>query len=146
MLGSNLTKMGLSYEKDGETAVALPAIGILRHARGVSPRAVKTVRRTRVPFGNIPDFPSKPTKPPVVDPIQFLALQTIVQTIIAHLADQPEKSGRGPAQNCINGAAMAIDAAIREFKFEASEQYIEAREPRPRGSHLSTRSASELTF
>jgi hypothetical protein len=65
--------------------------------------------------------PPKPRQPPRIDAAEFIALRTIVMSLVATIAGQHESSGRGTAQGWINHIAAGCQEALLAADFEASD-------------------------
>jgi hypothetical protein len=65
--------------------------------------------------------PPKPRQPPRIDAAEFIALRTIVMSLVATIAGQHESSGRGTAQGWINHIAAGCQEALLAADIEASD-------------------------
>jgi hypothetical protein len=66
-------------------------------------------------------IPPPPRQPPRVDAAEFIALRTIVMSLVAIMADQHEASGLGTAQGWINHIAAGCQEWLLAADIEASD-------------------------
>jgi hypothetical protein len=65
--------------------------------------------------------PSPPPRPLAVDPAEFLALETIVMTLVLSLAREEERSAGGAGQAWINRIAEVCARALSKADMPASD-------------------------
>jgi hypothetical protein len=65
--------------------------------------------------------PSPPPRPLAVDPAEFLALETVVMTLVLALAREEERSAAGAGQSWINRIAEVCARALSKADIPATD-------------------------